>query len=205
MYTFTYQTQTQAYNVNGQLASIGWSGSTINYNYSATQNYGQITQVVDGISGETVTYQYDALKRLTSAGSTPNNGTAPAAWTETYGYDGFGNLTGKTLNGTPTPIAVNGATNRLTNASYDLNGNMTSGVGGTLGYDEANRMRTFTPVSGGTEWYGYAPDNKRVYRVKADGSEEFTLYGIRGERVAVFLLAPPGNLWVTGGVNARIE
>ena len=36
-YTFAYSSQTQAYNVNGQLASIGWSGSTISYNYSATQ------------------------------------------------------------------------------------------------------------------------------------------------------------------------
>ena len=58
------------YNVNGQLASLGWSGSvtgTIQYGYSATQNNGQITQMVDGISGETISYQYDALKRLVSA------------------------------------------------------------------------------------------------------------------------------------------
>ena len=31
------------------------------------------------------------------------------------------------------------------------------------------------------EFYGYAPDNKRGYRVKPDGSQEFTLYGVRGE------------------------
>ena len=34
----------------------------ISYNYSATQNNGQITQVVDSISGETVSYQYDNLE-----------------------------------------------------------------------------------------------------------------------------------------------
>ena len=90
-------TEAWTYNVNGQLASLNWSGSIVNggiqYVYSATQNNGQITQVVDTLSGETISYQYDALKRLTSAAST-------AAWTQTYQYDGFGNLTAKVLNGT---------------------------------------------------------------------------------------------------------
>jgi hypothetical protein len=31
------------------------------YNYSATQNNGQITSSKDAINGETITYQYDAL------------------------------------------------------------------------------------------------------------------------------------------------
>ena len=53
-----------------------WSGSgavagTIQYGYSAIQNNGQITQATDGVSGETIAYQYDALRRLTSAAATP--------------------------------------------------------------------------------------------------------------------------------------
>ena len=84
----------------------------IQYNYSATQNNGQITQAVDALSGETIAYQYDALKRLTSASSAPINGSTPTAWTQTYQYDGFGNLTAKVLNGTSTPIAVNAAINQ---------------------------------------------------------------------------------------------
>ena len=55
-------------------------------------------------------------------------------------YDGFGNLTAKVLNGATTSIPVNGATNQLSNAGYDANGNMTSGAGATLVYDEANRI-----------------------------------------------------------------
>src|SRR5579863_3876011 len=90
---------------------------------------------VDTLSGETIAYQYDSLKRLTSAGSTPISGSTPTAWTQTYQYDGFGNLTAKALNGTTTPIAVNAATNQLSSANYDLNGNMTSGAGATLTYD----------------------------------------------------------------------
>jgi hypothetical protein len=69
--------------------------------------------------------RYDLLKRLTSSSSTPKNGSSPAAWTETFQFDGFGNLTAKVLNGTTTPIAVNATTNRLTNAYYDANGRLT--------------------------------------------------------------------------------
>ena len=72
---------------------------------------------------------------------------------------------------------MDGATNRHSNASYDANGNNTSGVGAAFGFDEANRIAAATLVSGGTEKYGYAPDNKRIYRLKADGvTEEFTFY-----------------------------
>jgi YD repeat-containing protein len=43
----------------------------------------------DGRQEYSVTYQYDLLKRLVSA-------TAGSNWTQTFGYDGFGNLTSKT-------------------------------------------------------------------------------------------------------------
>ena len=134
--------------------------------YSSSANNGQITQMVDTISGETVSYSYDALKRLTSASST-------ASWTQTFQYDGFGNLTAKVLNGTTTTIAVTAATNRLTYSSYDANGNMLTGVGATFTYDERNRLATALPTSGGTAYYGYAPDNKRIYQCTATGTEEW--------------------------------
>jgi YD repeat-containing protein len=193
-----YTTQTMTWNVNGQMTAQNWSGpnsspNTINdgiqYVFSGTQNNGQITQIVDTLSGETISYQYDALKRLTSAASISNSGSNPPAWRQTYQYDGFGNLTAKVLNGTTTSIAVNGATNRLSSSSYDGNGNMTSGVGATFAYDEANRIASATEVSGGTEYYGYAPDNKRIYRLKTNGfTEELTFYGVQGERLGVYYL-----------------
>jgi RHS repeat-associated protein len=187
-----YNTETRSYNVNGQLASITWPNnypiSQKQYAYSATQNNGQITQEVDGYSGGTATtsYQYDALKRLTSAAMTQTGSTGTTPWTETFQYDGFGNLTQKVLNGTSTPIPVNGATNRLTNAYYDANGNMTSGAGATFTYDEANRIASVTTVAGGQETFLYAPDNKRVYRLLTSGEQEITFYGGRGEKLGVF-------------------
>jgi RHS repeat-associated protein len=205
-----YTTEAKGFNANGQLASMTWSGGSspvtgsLQYSYSATQNNGQITQVVDTVSGETIVYQYDALKRLTSATSTPNTGSSTAAWTETFQYDGYGNLTAKVLNGTTTSIAVNAATNQLSSASYDYNGNMTSGVGATFTFDVANRMLSAAEVSGGVEYYGYAPDNKRIYKKLTSGAEEYTFYGGRGEKLGVYNLtsgtasALRTNVWFAG-------
>ena len=92
--TMTYSAST------GQLSGLNWTGAGISnkgilYSYSATQNNGQITQAVDSVSGETIVYQYDSLKRLTSAGSTPTSGSSAQPWSEMFQYDGFGNLTAK--------------------------------------------------------------------------------------------------------------
>ena len=95
---------------------------------------------------------------------------------------------------------MNGATNQLSGAGYDLNGNMTTGTGVTLGYDEANRVASATPVSGGTEYYAYAPDNKRIYKLKADGTESWTFYGARGEKLLTDLqVAQPGQIYTPQG------
>jgi RHS repeat-associated protein len=65
-------------------------------------------------------------------------------------------------------------------------------------YDESNRLDSVTPISGGTEYYTYAPDNKRIGILKADDyTEEWTLYGARGERVGVYSL----GVLTSGGVG----
>ena len=191
---FLSTTKTLAYNTSGQLASLNWSttggysGMTggLQYSYSATQNNGQITQVTDTLSGETIVYQYDVLKRVTSASSTPTAGSSTPAWNEQFSYDGFGNLTGKTLNGTLQPIPVTAATNQLQNATYDANGNTTSGAGATAAYNVDNRMISAQETSGGIEYCFYAPDGKRVWRQLVDGTQQVTFYGAYGEKLGVF-------------------
>ena len=112
---------------------------------------------------------------MTSASSTPNNGSSPAAWGQTYQFYGFCNLTAKVLNGSTQNISVNPATNRVSTASYDANGNMTSSVTGeTITYDEANRIASAREPSGSVEYFGYSPDNKRIYTVQASGSAYWT-------------------------------
>jgi YD repeat-containing protein len=74
------------------------------------------------VTGETITYTYDSLKRLANASST-------TGWSDAYSYDGFGNLTGMTPGGgAPTlSVSVNAATNQIwpANIAYDGNGNVT--------------------------------------------------------------------------------
>jgi RHS repeat-associated protein len=214
--TNVFTQETMGYNANGQLTSLGWGNPAgqpatayaavgapsggVTYSYAATQNNGQIAQVADTLSNETITYQYDLLKRLTSA-----NSTAP--WTEGFQYDGFGNLTAKVLNGTTNTIAVNAATNQLTNAVYDTNGNMTSGAGATLTYDSSNRPKTATETSGGEASYLYAPDNRQIYRF-APGFSGWNFYSPQGQKMGVYtagyntVTAQGTDVWFAGRLIA---
>ena len=71
----------------------------IQYIYPATASNGQVSQVIDGLSGETITYQYDALNRLTLAAERTSTGIAPACdttstvWSQQFNYDALGNRT----------------------------------------------------------------------------------------------------------------
>ena len=84
------------------------------------------------------------------------------------------------------------ATNQLSSASYDANGNMTSGAGATLAYNVDNRLISAAETSGGIEYYFYAADGKRVWRQLANGTHQFTFYGAYGERLGVYTDAGAG-------------
>ena len=102
--------ETRSYNTMNQVASIAANGFSEQYNYTSGTNNGQISSVVEG-TGETVSYQYDKLKRLITATST--------VWgQQLYTYDGFGNMTSKTGSFN---VLINAATNRMTGFNYDLN------------------------------------------------------------------------------------
>ena len=71
---------------------------------------------------------------------------------DALGERGAGGVDGNdAVRGVPTSIPVNGATNRLQNAGYDANGNMISGAGATLVYDEANRIVSATNYPDATD------------------------------------------------------
>jgi len=169
----------RTYNNLGQVTQVG----NTTYNYSATQNNGQISSSGDALTGETITYQYDALKRLSTATSSQN-------WGETYTYDGFGNLNQMTPTGSAPSlsVSVDAATNRIlpTGVSYDNNGNVTAGFGGLhLSYDAANRVGL---VLIGTSYYhyGYDPDNLRIYYRDASNAETIYFYGADGRKLATY-------------------
>jgi YD repeat-containing protein len=97
----------RTYNAMLQMTRMTVSGMMdMQYVYPGGANNGRITQSIDGIGGETVNYTYDALNRLSGAGAT--NGS----WGQAFTYDGFGNLTAKTVTQGSAPTL---------NVSFDLN------------------------------------------------------------------------------------
>jgi len=146
---------------------------------------------VDAISGETITYTYDALKRLASA-----NGLN---WGETYQYDGFGNLTQMSPSGTAgapsLSVTVDPTTNRLIppgpkyqNNGYDNNGNLYVAAGVVYGYDAANRMSEVMQGAGNS-FYGYDSDNRRIYYRDVNNNETIYFYGADGKKLATYTYA----------------
>src|SRR5258708_1394490 len=181
-------TETRVYNSLLQMTRLTTSGSggtDFEYRYSATQNNGKIVSQKDWITGEDVTYLYDSLNRLQSASTTA--GSSP--WGQSYGYDGFGNLTDQNVTqGTAPPlhVTINAATNGVNGVSYDANGNDTS----FGSYDVENRL-----AQAGAVQYGYSADNKRVWK-KPDSNaanEEFYLWGVGGQRMGTYKSTNPGT------------
>ncbi len=108
-----------------------------------------------------------------------------------FTHDGFGNRTNQTVTkgSAPSSALTFDANNRVPTFNQDNNGNVTwMPPGLTMTYDMENRKMS-AQGSFGTERYGYDPGNHRVYRKKADGTEEFTVWGAQGERVEVFKIS----------------
>ena len=157
-------TETRTYNSMMQLITQSLPGyMNMTYNYSSTQNNGRITSSVDGITGESTTYTYDALNRLTSASN--------SLWGQSYGYDGFGNLTSKSqANGSPNPSPAQtwtyNANNQQSGVSYDLNGNAQPAICNPCSYSVENRLTLEVVGQWPHAWnrYAYDPWGKRVMK-----------------------------------------
>ena len=141
-----------------------------------------------------MTYAYDLLNRLQSASTT----AGPSPWGQSYAYDGFGNLTDQNVTQGTAPtlhVTVSASTNRVNGVSYDANGNdLTYGT-----YDVENRL-----IQAGVVQYGYAPNNKRVWK-SPDGTaanQEFYFYAPNGQRLGTYKSTSPGtNAFTTASTN----
>jgi RHS repeat-associated protein len=139
---------------------------------------------VDAVTGETITYQYDLLKRLESASG--------KNWGETYTYDGFGNMTQMAPTGTAgapsLSVTVDPTTNRLTpsGAQYYNNGNLLIGFPGIeLQYDAANRVSEVMTYDQNS-YYGYDSDNRRISSRNGSNNETIYFYGADGTKLATY-------------------
>jgi RHS repeat-associated protein len=160
------------------------------------------------VTGETITYQYDSLKRLVNAYNAAAPPANPPLWSDAYSYDGFGNLTGMIgSGGAPSlSVSVNAATNQIspTNILYDGNGNVTqfgpSGSLTTMAYNVANRMATVNS----TNAYAYDPAGQRVYSRNSAGVETLYVYGTGGKKLATYTIASiTGNTQVNFTMQSR--
>jgi YD repeat-containing protein len=118
-----YSAEVRTYNSRLQLTGLTANGSlfqpaiNLTYNYSPTANNGQITSMTNNVSGETVTYQYDALKRLISAS------TNTATWGQGFTYDGFGNMLTQSVTQGSAPsmtLIYDNNTNRIATAGIRM-------------------------------------------------------------------------------------
>jgi RHS repeat-associated protein len=117
-----------------------------------------------------VNYTYDSLNRLVNAAATDG------AFSQSYTYDGFGNLTSKSAAGFyPAYSATfNPANNQQNGVAYDANGNQTQQ--GT--YDVSNRLVT----SSNGQSYNYDYRGKRIVKWTG-GTAELYFYGIDGKKL----------------------
>jgi RHS repeat-associated protein len=146
---------TQAYDNAGRLTSIvgknagGATLTSFTYTYqNATGADTALRQRVTDQDGNTTTYGYDALNRLTGAQTT---GPSPASYA--YAYDGANNRTGQTVNGATTTYGYNAADELTatggTTYGYDAAGNQTgNSAGQALAYNTANQTTSVTPAGG---------------------------------------------------------
>jgi len=170
--TYDIFTETRSYNTLMQLtqetatAYFGtFTAKNMSYAYSSTQNNGRIISSTDGVTCETISYAYDALNRLITAQG------SPGGFSESYTYDGFGNM----------GSGFSYLTNRTSTQSADANGNSTAG-----GYtwDMENRLIS----ASASTWYAYDPHGKRVFTETSSTTTscELDFYSIGGQKLAAF-------------------
>jgi YD repeat-containing protein len=148
----------------------------------------------DAVTGENVSYTYDALNRLIAAAS-----TGSAQWSGSYSYDGFGNLTSRADGGAPVLLQVDSTTNRARmtgDNGFDANGNWL-GAGGTQSntWNVENQLITngTADQDGNLATYTYDPWGKRVLQYLAN-----PVYGPRG---TLYFCGITGQLLGTYGVT----
>ncbi len=173
-----------------QMSSLSYakSGTTLfglAYSYGASgSNNGQISGITDSVdNGRSATYTYDALARISTAGTAGS--TNYPQWGLSFTYDRYGNRTAETQTAGSPPhnsVAVSTATNRITTSgyNYDLSGNMINDGYNSLVYDGENRA---TNASNGSASATYTYDGNGMRVKKAVQSGTTTVYAFSGSKV----------------------
>jgi RHS repeat-associated protein len=144
--------------------------TSLTYTHAQSTNDRLLVQSrTDVLASKTTTYSYDALDRLSRALTTAGTDDYQ------YVYDGNGNRTQQTINGTVKNLTYNNA-NELTSGTttpvFDNNGNMTTGPTNTAyAYNSKNQTTSITPSGGSALTMNYADADST--RRTAAGSTKF--------------------------------
>ena len=148
------------------------SGTTTKNNGNPTQIGIQTRQTPSSsVVGFTQTLGYDAANRIASMAES-------GLWSQTFGYDQYGNMSGTStgltgLPALPSSGSYNTSTNRFTvtgGIGYDSAGNQTVLGSSTLSYDGENRQSIdYDSVTGNTVNYAYDGLGQRVSKTVVGG------------------------------------
>ncbi|MBK6587771.1 MAG: hypothetical protein IPG22_05575 [Acidobacteria bacterium] len=172
------------YNTRLQPTSIqlGSSGATMSLSYTygtSSTNNGNITSIAYSGGGTSFTqdFTYDNLNRLATAQE-----QSGSSWTQTNGYDRYGNRTITAGVGSGTAPTFSSTTNRITTSgySYDAAGNLTVDPSHAYTYDAENKILKLDTVLA----YAYDGEGKRVRKYVGENTR--FVYGIGGELLAEY-------------------
>ncbi len=188
--TFNGIGETRSYNVLNQLTNVhAGSGLNLTYNYPTGADNGKISSMYNAVSGETVTYTYDSLNRIATAGG--------SGWGEAYTFDGFGNLTAKTVtagSGPSMSVPVDPTHNQIEGlGGYDANGNTFTA---SAAYDVENHIYALVGESPYTS-YSYDAQNKRVFTYTSGSMDTYgnpinylvVLYSVSGQKLGTYQIS----------------
>ncbi|MGH2441669.1 MAG: RHS repeat domain-containing protein [Chloroflexota bacterium] len=173
--SITYDASNQLTKVAG-LGCTGGVGPCPSFSYSYTNPFSYAPTTtrysVTDAAGNTTSFAYDSLVRLTQA--TQKNGSGVQIAGYSYGYDPNGNMTYENVNGLATNMVFNAADELTqetggTNASltYDANGNqMSSAALTSLAYNPKDQTTGILPSGGAMQSMTYtgAGQTERISR-----------------------------------------
>jgi len=191
----SYNNRQQPTEIKLGTSSNSTSVIDLTYTYGSTTNNGNVQTVSYSGGGlsYTQTFSYDTLNRLGSATETTG---ATTNWSETNGYDRYGNRW-VDLGGGNQSLYFSTTTNRITTSgySYDSSGNVINDTVHTYGFNAEGRIKTVDSAIA----YVYDGEGKRVKKLVSENTR--FIYGIGGELVCEYD-GSSGNLkkeYVAGG------
>jgi RHS repeat-associated protein len=199
VHAVSYNSRLQTSEIRLGTGSNPTSVVSIAYNYGTTNNNGNVQSITYAGGGLSYTqsFGYDSSNRLTT--SNENSG---ANWSQTNGYDRYGNRW-VDLGGGNQSLYFTASNNRITGSSYDTAGNLLNDGTHSYTYDAENKIAKVDNVNA----YVYDGEGQRVRKLLGENLR--FVYGIGGQLIMEFS-GSTGSLtkeyiYGAGGLLATIE